>query len=131
MCGETSSKSLGNCRRGGRHWSGRGRQSDSSASMPALPGLECGGHFCVFSGAFRPISECKTRRQKSHSWTLARRSQYLSILAKLLECACLFWRFGFVTCFCARQITTPRCKSGRKDSRTPRRWREVRTCLHV
>src|SRR5205809_464096 len=37
----------------------------------------------------------KRQKRQPHSKTLARGSQYLWILAKLLECACLFWRFSF------------------------------------
>jgi len=35
----------------------------------------------------------KRQKGQPHSTTLARRSAYLSILAR--ECACLFWRFWF------------------------------------
>ena len=37
--------------------------------------------------------------------------------------------FYAVVCFCERGQSSPKCKSGRRDSRTPRRCREIRTPL--
>src|SRR5438034_4388682 len=55
----------------------------------------------VFSGAFllevlrrnARLRQPKRQKRLPHSTTLARGSTHPSILAKLLECACLFWRF--------------------------------------
>src|SRR5207247_7941709 len=57
-----------------------------------------------------------------------------SISAKLLECACLFWRFRSLKLPRTRNQILSQGKSGRKDSRTlprGRDCREIRTLLCI